>query len=84
MNFKIITVLMLGIMLAGVTTLNAQNAMKTNQQKTNKVVHPEWTKNSNIYEVNIRQFTKEGNFKAFAKHLTVCTKWALIFFGLCQ
>ena len=69
MNFKIITVLMLGIMLAGVTTLNAQNAMKTNQQKTNKVVHPEWTKNSNIYEVNIRQFTKEGNFKAFAKHI---------------
>ncbi len=31
--------------------------------------HPEWAKNASIYEVNIRQFTPEGNFKAFAKHL---------------
>ena len=30
---------------------------------------PEWTKNSNIYEVNIRQFTKEGNFASFRTHL---------------
>lgn len=30
---------------------------------------PEWAKNANIYEVNIRQYTEEGNFKAFAKHL---------------
>ncbi len=62
-------VLILCIILAGINTINAQNVMKTNQQKTNKVVHPEWTKNSNIYEVNIRQFTKEGNFKAFEKHI---------------
>lgn len=31
--------------------------------------HNNWTKNSVIYEVNIRQFTAEGNFKEFAKHL---------------
>lgn len=31
--------------------------------------HPEWTKNGTIYEVNIRQFTTEGTFKAFIKHL---------------
>lgn len=30
---------------------------------------PEWAKNVNIYEVNIRQYTEEGNFKAFSKHL---------------
>jgi glycosidase len=30
---------------------------------------PEWAKNSNIYEVNIRQYTPEGTFKAFARHL---------------
>lgn len=30
---------------------------------------PEWTKNSNIYEVNIRQYTKEGTFNAFRTHL---------------
>lgn len=31
--------------------------------------HPEWSKNATIYEVNIRQFTAEGNFKAFEAHL---------------
>lgn len=29
----------------------------------------EWTHNTNIYEVNIRQYTKEGSFKSFAKEL---------------
>jgi glycosidase len=30
---------------------------------------PEWAKNSNIYEVNTRQYTPEGTFKAFGKQL---------------
>ncbi|MCF8378203.1 MAG: alpha amylase C-terminal domain-containing protein [Bacteroidales bacterium] len=30
---------------------------------------PEWSKNANIYEVNIRQYTPEGTFKAFEAHL---------------
>ncbi len=30
---------------------------------------PEWAQNANIYEVNIRQYTPEGTFKAFAGHL---------------
>ena len=30
---------------------------------------PEWSYNKAIYEVNIRQYTKEGNFNAFEKHL---------------
>jgi glycosidase len=33
------------------------------------VTHPEWSKNVNIYEVNIRQYTVEGTFKAFQQHL---------------
>lgn len=33
------------------------------------VVHPEWSKNAVVYEVNIRQFTPEGTFNAFAGHL---------------
>jgi glycosidase len=28
-----------------------------------------WARGSNIYEVNIRQYTAEGSFSAFAKHL---------------
>ncbi|MCW3109832.1 MAG: hypothetical protein JWQ09_4338 [Segetibacter sp.] len=31
--------------------------------------HPAWIMQGNIYEVNVRQYTKEGTFNAFAKHL---------------
>jgi glycosidase len=34
-----------------------------------EVIHPEWTKDAVVYEVNIRQFTPEGTFNAFAEHL---------------
>ena len=34
-----------------------------------EVKHPEWSKNATIYEVNIRQYTPEGTFKAFETHL---------------
>ena len=30
---------------------------------------PEWSKNANIYEVNIRQYTPEGTIQAFLPHL---------------
>lgn len=30
---------------------------------------PAWAENTNMYEVNIRQYTPEGTFAAFAKHL---------------
>ncbi len=33
------------------------------------VISPDWVKNAAIYEVNIRQFTEEGTFNAFAAHL---------------
>lgn len=31
--------------------------------------HPAWVNQGNIYEVNVRQYTPEGTFNAFAKHL---------------
>ncbi|HLK29240.1 MAG TPA: alpha-amylase family glycosyl hydrolase, partial [Puia sp.] len=31
--------------------------------------HPSWSYQSNIYEVNLRQYTKAGTFKAFEKSL---------------
>ena len=31
---------------------------------------PGWIKQSNVYEVNVRQYTKEGTFKAFAPSLS--------------
>ena len=29
--------------------------------------HPDWAMQGNIYEVNVRQYTKKGTFKAFSK-----------------
>ncbi len=34
-----------------------------------KLPHPEWTKNSTIYQLNTRQFSEEGTFKAAQKQL---------------
>jgi alpha-amylase len=31
--------------------------------------HPKWIMQGNVYEVNVRQYTPEGTFKAFEKHL---------------
>ena len=35
----------------------------------NPVVHPAWSRNAVIYEVNVRQYTPEGTLSAFQKHL---------------
>ena len=37
--------------------------------RASAVVHPEWSRNAVIYEVNIRQYTVEGTFNAFQQHL---------------
>lgn len=34
-----------------------------------KTFYPNWSKDSTIYEVNVRQYTTEGTFKAFESHL---------------
>ena len=34
-----------------------------------KLKHPEWTKSATIYQINTRQFTPEGTFKAAEKQL---------------
>ncbi|MCD4697158.1 MAG: alpha-amylase, partial [Bacteroidales bacterium] len=50
-----------------------QQAKKTEhvsgKETSNIASAPEWSKNANIYEVNIRQYTPEGTFKAFESHL---------------
>ena len=33
------------------------------------VDHPDWSRNAVIYEVNVRQYTPEGSFNAFAREL---------------
>ena len=34
-----------------------------------KVKHPEWTKNATIYQINVRQYSAEGTFRAVEKDL---------------
>ncbi|RZJ67596.1 MAG: alpha-amlyase [Flavobacterium sp.] len=53
---------------------SVKNNIKTGDDKYKpveyvKVKHPDWSKNATIYEVNVRQFTPEGTFKAFESHL---------------
>ncbi|MBC7903498.1 MAG: alpha-amylase [Gemmatimonadaceae bacterium] len=52
---------------------NSRNVDSATADSTVKAVSavaaPEWTKQSNIYEVNVRQYTKEGTFSAFANSL---------------
>ena len=34
-----------------------------------RLKHPEWTKNATIYQINVRQFSEEGTFRAVEKQL---------------
>jgi len=34
-----------------------------------KLKHPEWSKNATIYQINTRQFTPEGTFRAAEEQL---------------
>jgi len=44
-------------------------AQTTMQAPSNEFDHVLWSRNANIYEVNVRQYTPEGTLKAFAEHL---------------
>ena len=46
---------------------SSPTATPASNEKTTPV--PEWAYNATMYEVNIRQYTKEGTFKAFEEHL---------------
>ncbi len=43
------------------------NDVRVDEERT--VSNPEWALNANIYEVNIRQYSPEGTFNAFAEDL---------------
>ena len=49
--------------------LTVMTSFVVNAGKYVEIEHPEWSKNATIYEVNVRQYTKEGTFKAFEQHL---------------
>ncbi len=54
-----------------ITTLSDMKAEErsTLDQIGPRITPPDWSHTANIYEVNIRQYTDEGTFKAFMDHL---------------
>ena len=65
-----------GTILFSVACQNSATQEQTDAQPEKAVVEtvgedmmPAWAVNANIYEVNIRQYTPEGTFNAFAEHL---------------
>lgn len=63
---KMFFVIAFFILLAGCNN-NSSSSNSTSMDSVFKP--PDWTKQTNIYEVNVRQYTKEGTFNAFTKEL---------------
>lgn len=64
--------LLLTVIVLGISFWSCKGTKTTAEAKSkpfSQVVTPEWAKNAVIYEVNTRQYTPEGTFKAFANHL---------------
>jgi len=68
----------LGIIVLSAFLLSCSAKTKTKQcnecapkanQLASEVNYPKWSQDATIYEVNIRQYTPEGTFAAFEKHL---------------
>ncbi len=57
------------IILALLITLINISCANNNVNTKKTFSPPEWSYNKSIYEVNIRQFTKEGTFAALENHL---------------
>src|SRR5665647_580868 len=62
----LVLLLVIAITIAGCSVSGKKKELKP---FVSDVIHPEWSENSVIYEVNIRQYTPEGTFNAFAEHL---------------
>src|SRR4028119_407789 len=58
---------------AAITLISCNSNPSTSPQANNKIMDStasmDWIKSTNIYEVNVRQYTPEGTFNAFAAHL---------------
>ena len=60
------------VLLGGLALLTACNGAKNadaGADATDSLVHADWSRNAVIYEVNTRQYTDSGTFRAFGEHL---------------
>jgi len=62
-------ILSMVLTLPGCSNKGKETVSETIPPFVSDVVHPDWSKNSVLYEVNVRQFTGEGTFNAFAEHI---------------
>ena len=51
------------------TGTSTSNTTTNTDSNSNLASHPDWILQGNIYEVNVRQYTKEGTFNAFSTNL---------------
>ncbi len=59
-------------------TMKSQQPHDRYQPKTYiELKNPEWIKNATLYELNVRQFSQEGTFKAVEKQLTRLKKMGI-------
>lgn len=56
-------------MACGTPSPTGDAAVQGSAEQADLLVHPEWTKNATIYEVNLRQHTTEGTIQAFIPDL---------------
>lgn len=66
---KIIPLLLIIIALIINPSCNKKTSSPTGTEPATSVIHPEWIRSAVMYEVNIRQYTPEGTFNAFAERI---------------
>ena len=79
---RIILLLLLPVIIFSCKNKDVKTA--TIKQEDKPAAHPAWIMQGNIYEVNIRQYTPEGTFKAFEKHLDRLKQMGLQTLGSCR
>ncbi len=52
-----------------ITEADKSKSLRLESVASQKSLPPAWTKDLNLYQVNLRQFTEEGTLQAFAEHL---------------
>ena len=69
MNKRGFYAIILAIMVLSLSLFSCQSSQSSMVKADTVLTTPEWAKNVNIYEVNIRQYTPEGTINAFSQHL---------------
>jgi glycosidase len=58
-----------GVLLVAALAACAPSSQDERAATAAPAIHPPWTRKAAIYEVNVRQYTPEGTFAAFQRHL---------------